>query len=300
MRTAAIIVGLALVVGCSKERSIVDQAPAGDTKTDAPTPKDPVAPDLAAPAPSPPDPKAKTLDRPALRRLPGGDAIELGAPDGVAKLRPDESFPRRAVAIAPLWVMDTEVTQAQYEHATGSAPPSCDGAPTDPALPVVCVTWFEAARYANTLSEREGLPPAYRIEANQISAVEGATGYRMLSRDEWEYVARGGEDVIFPGTSDRVELCAFANTQSALADCDDPFDGLAPVASLRPNGFGLHDMAGNACEWLFDALYDGSHRPCGGASFDVHPYQFTRVFDFAAHVPGERSASLGLRLARRS
>ena len=298
MRPAAIVVGLTLVIGCSKERSIVDQAPTVRTETDAPAPTDPVASDPSAAAPSPTDPQAATLDRPALRRLLGGNAVELGAPDGVAKQRPDESFPRRTVALGPLWVMDTEVTQAHYEHVTGTALPSCEGAPKDPALPAVCITWFEAAGYANTLSDREGLSAAYRIEADQVSVVAGATGYRMLTRDEWEYAARGGEDVIFPGTSDRTKLCAFANTQSLLADCDDPFDDLAPVSSLRPNGFGLYDMAGNACEWLFDTLYDGSHRPCGGGSFDWHPYQCTRVFDFSAHGPDERSVSLGVRLAR--
>jgi len=111
--------------------------------------------------------------------------------------------------------------------------------------PVVCVSWSEAQAYVEWLSQKTG------------------RAYRLPSEAEWEYAARGGSaEVRYWGAESQ---CAFANaadeaTRSAnpylvAAACDDGFSHTAPVGSLKPNGFGLFDMLGNAGQWTQDCWH---------------------------------------------
>ena len=109
--------------------------------------------------------------------------------------------------------------------------------------PAVCVTWDDAASYAEWLS--------------------GETGhrYRLLSEAEWEYAARGGTGTARWWGDEQSDMCRYANgadrsfdrahpgdPQANLA-CDDGYAGTNPGAAFPPNPFGLHDMLGNAWQW---------------------------------------------------
>ena len=112
--------------------------------------------------------------------------------------------------------------------------------------PVVNVTWNDAQALATWLSRTEGHT------------------YRLPTEAEWEYACRAGTRTLYPHGDDPQGLLRSANTfdqdsathwpkwqQHALKGRDG-YAFTAPVGSFAPNAFGLHDMLGNAWEWVAD------------------------------------------------
>jgi len=164
------------------------------------------------------------------------------------------------VARYDLLVGVTEVTQRQWRDVMGTAPSSarCDN------CPVELVSWYDAATYANALSEREGLTPCYALSActqaapyrrgapgNRYSHEAGLTcetvasvgpacdGYRLPSRAEWN--AYGGVAALFESTRHAQRYAVFYDAYR---------HSTRGVASLLPNEHGLYDTLGNVEEWL--------------------------------------------------
>ena len=80
----------------------------------------------------------------------------------------------------------------------------------------------------------------------------------MPTEAEWEFAARGGLDgaEFTWGDEPRPDGRFMANVwqgdfpwRNSFAD---GFDRTSPVGSFPPNGYGLHDMAGNVWEWTSD------------------------------------------------
>jgi sulfatase modifying factor 1 len=139
--------------------------------------------------------------------------------------------------------------------------------------------WYNALKWCNAKSEKEGLAPVYTIggvvwregEPRDIKAVRlnsAASGYRLLSDVEWDFAARGGvssQGYTFSGGNSISFVGWYAdNSGGAECDQDDVGRGSWPVGLKKPNELGIYDMTGNVWEYVWDSSGNGYWVTKGG------------------------------------
>jgi hypothetical protein len=134
-----------------------------------------------------------------------------------------------------------EVTQELYELVMGRNPSEVRGS----KLPVLGVRFYDAVHFLNRLSEVFDLRPAYfRDEARSAWIWDiTANGFRLPTELEWEFAARANEEFFYSGSNDADAVGACGRVQ--------------PVASKKPNAWGLYDFSCNAAELTWNVKPGG-------------------------------------------
>jgi formylglycine-generating enzyme required for sulfatase activity len=225
-------------------------------------------------------------DCPTMVVIPSGTFM-MGSADSDTSKNKGEESPQHQVAIAKPYAMgQTHVTRAQFAKfvkdsgykgipgcnifpasgpklyednpANGWADPGFKQTQNDPA---VCVSWDDAQAYIAWLNKKVGKDV-----------------YRLPTEAEWEFAARGGTTSKYFWGEDRAEACKYAsaadlsgkkaNPKWDVPNCDDGYVATAPVASFKPNPYGLYDIVGNAWQWTQDCWHESYNgAPADGSAW---------------------------------
>jgi hypothetical protein len=208
-------------------------------------------------------------DVPSFIEIPAG-AFSMGDSFGEGEII---ERPVRQVTMSAFYIEKREVTKGEWDavRAWAAAHGYTDlsaGAGKAANHPVQTVSWWDAIKWCNARSEKEGLAPCYALGGSPmrtgttVPTVDWtAKGYRLPTEAEWEKAARGGlsgkrfpwGDTIshsqanyYSRSSYAYDLSPTRNYHPSYAVGSPPYT--SPAGSFVANAYGLQDMAGNVWE----------------------------------------------------
>jgi formylglycine-generating enzyme required for sulfatase activity len=151
----------------------------------------------------------------------------------------DNEYPLHLVVLpSPYYLGRFEVTQAQWQARMHRNPSYHQNASTE----------VPAAEVPNR--------PVEQVSWRMVAGVDGftsLTNMRLPTEAEWEYAYRAGTTTAFHGATGNL---AGTNDEAFLPNIawysQNSFQQTRPVGRKASNGFGLHDMSGNVCEFVSD------------------------------------------------
>jgi len=213
------------------------------------------------------------------------------------------------VYLESFWIGKYEVTQQEWEIIMTENPSVFNGK----HKPVDNVSWYDAVKFCNRLSEREGLNPVYDINRYDVTCDFSKNGYRLPTEAEWEFAARGGllsKGYLYSGSNSHHSVAWFGTgEENAITH---------PVGKKEPNELGLYDMSGNVSEWCWDYYDVNFYRYCkfrniwnvkgpekgefrvlrGGDVMNPLTHLLTTTRSYGTPVAAPQDKRVGLRLAR--
>ena len=218
---------------------------------------------------------------PEVVAVPAGSFM-MGAPEEEEGSLSDER-PVHQVDIPAFAIGIHEVTFAQWDACVAAG--GCDGyeplsghhGEARANRPVQELSWHDAQGYVAWLSAHTG------------------EAYRLPSEAEWEYAARAGTTTPFHfgETISRKQANYDGSTAYGEGSAGEASTGTLPVGSFPANAWGLHDVHGNAQEWVQDCYGYFEDTPRDGSAWETEDCarRVVRGGSWSSEPAGTRSAS---------
>ncbi len=151
----------------------------------------------------------------------------------------EDEGPKHTVRLGHFYLGETEIPVRAievYRNALPEAIRDWPGSDSNGSMPARLISWLEAVKFLNWLSEQDGRTPCYEFrDQDQVVTRTDADGYRLPTEAEFEF-ALGTSNLTF---------------QSAV--------NLMPVDELPADNHGLKGLYGNVWEFCQD-WYDGHYQ----------------------------------------
>lgn len=169
-----------------------------------------------------------------MQTIPGGQ-FEMGSTNGS-----ENELPVHPVIIHPFKLSKFEITADQWAHCAMDLSGGCEHT-RNSALSQRRGTYHLGSRPVEVTHDE--VTKQYIPYLNRLLG----TSFRLPTEAEWEYSARAGSTTNY-SWGDEI-------TRAQAAYYEGRGAGLAPVDSYQENVFGLHNMHGNAAEWVQDCWH---------------------------------------------
>lgn len=222
----------------------------------------------------------QTMGGPAGMKLIPAGTYQMGDALGDGE---SSDRPVHAVSVKSFYISETVITLSEWNNVKLWAEANGytftkQGTAKGSDHPV-SVTWYDAVKWCNARSQKEGRVPVYYtttwqaqsdvVKAGSLNLTNSmvkwdSNGYRLPTEAEWEKAARGAvEGKRFPW-GDTIshqwanytaggfsyDMSSTTGYHPSAAFGNMPYT--MPVKSFGANGYGLYDMAGNLWQWCWD------------------------------------------------
>ena len=150
--------------------------------------------------------------------------------------------PQHKVRLESFHILKHEITQKLYKKIMGENPSKFIGN----KRPVENISWYDAIKFCNKLSEKYKLNPVYKIYGDDVTCNWDNNGFRLPTEAEWEYAARGANrsnNYKYSGSNTPYEVAWYKENANGRTH---------DVETKAPNEIGAYDMSGNVYEWCWD------------------------------------------------